>query len=87
MRLAHSPVNLVLFTIFDALFILRRWRPFEAATFVAWYTAGTKIILRVIHNWPDWSRKQHDLMPVILGTLPLVSGIHFLELLGWERQA
>jgi hypothetical protein len=84
MRLAHSPVNLVLFTIFTALFILARWRPSEAAAFGAWFTTGINIILRVIHNWPDWSHKQHDLMPVILGTLPLVLGIHFLELLGWE---
>jgi hypothetical protein len=86
MRLAHSPVNLVIFTIFTALFILRKWRPSEAAVFGAWFTTGTNIILRVIHNCPDWFRKQHDLMPVILGTLPLVLGIHFLELLGWKRQ-
>ena len=87
MRLTHSAVNLVLFTIFTALFIIRRRRPSEAAVLGAWFATGTNIILRVIHNWPDWSRKQYDLMPVILGTLPLVSGIHFLELLGWERQA
>jgi hypothetical protein len=84
MRLAHSPVNLVLFTIFTALFVLSRWRPSEAAALGAWFTTAINIILRVIHNWPDWSRKQRDLMPVILGTLPLVLGIHFLELLGWE---
>jgi hypothetical protein len=38
------------------------------------------------YKTPDWSREQHDLKPVILGTLPLVLGIHFLELLGRKRQ-
>jgi len=36
---------------------------------------------------PDWSPDQHDLIPIILGAIPLVLGVHFLELLGWERKA
>jgi hypothetical protein len=87
MKLAHSPVNLAIFTASAALFVFAKWRPSEAAAFGSWLTTGTNIVLRVIHNWPDWPREQHDLMPVVWGAVPLVLGVHLLELLGWERQA
>jgi hypothetical protein len=86
MRLAHSPVNLAIFIVSAAVFMFAKWRPAEAAALASWLTTGTNIIVRIIHNWPDWSREQHDLMPVVLGTCPLVLGVHFLELLGQERQ-
>lgn len=82
MRLAHSPADLAIFTVSAAMFIFANWRPAEAS----WLTTSTNIVLRLIRSWPDRSRKQHDLMPLILGTLPLVFGFYLLELLGWERQ-
>jgi hypothetical protein len=80
-------VNLAIFTASATVFVVAKWRPGETAAFGSGLTTGTNIVLRVIHNWPNWTRKQHDLMPVVLGAVPLVLGVHLLELLGWERQA
>jgi hypothetical protein len=75
-------VNLAIFAVSAAVFILTKWRPSEAAALASYFTTGTSIVERVIRNWPDLTHKHHDLIPVILGTLPLVFGVHFLELLG-----
>jgi hypothetical protein len=66
-KLAHSRVNFAVFTASAAVFVFVKWRPSEVAAFGSWLLTGTHIILRVIHNWPDWSREQHDSIPVILG--------------------
>jgi len=83
----YSPLNLSIFTISVALFALRKWRLTEAAALASYLTLFANIVLRIIRSWPNLNHKHYDLIPVVLGTLPLVLGIHGLELLGWQRQA
>ena len=66
-KLAHSRVNIAIITASAAVFVFAKWRPSEVAALGSWLMTDTQIILRVIHNWPDWSREQHDFIPVILG--------------------
>ena len=77
-------MNLAILSASAAVFVFAKWRPSEAAAFGSWLTTGTDIVLRVIHTWPKLTHDHNDLIPVILGAVTIVLGVHFLELLGWE---
>lgn len=64
------------------IFFRMRWRPTEAAALASMLTQGANLTTRVIHTWPDLTHGHNDLIPVVLGLLPLVLGIFGIEHLG-----